>query len=231
MGHLLDRPIWSALTSRHTQLAEGGDLARRYLPAASPFIATRDDGPEALAAFAALIGPDTSQVLLQADPIVLPEGIATEVAAAGVQMVTERLAPAIPDGRIEPLTRADAQEMLDLASLTKPGPFTLRAQDLGDFWGIRIDGRLAVMAGERLKQDGWSELSGVATHPDYRGRGLARRLSLHVAHHIAARGERPYLHAYASNAVAISLYESMGFVLRTPMNVAVVKRSQPRSPG
>ncbi len=224
MRHVLDRPIWTALTSRHAHLAEGDELARRYLAEVSPFIAARDDSPEALAAFARLVSPTGTQILLQADPITLPAGIATELAAPGVQMVAENLAPAIPDDRIVRLTPADAQEMLDLALLTKPGPFTLRSQDLGAFWGIRIDGRLAAMAGERMQQDGWSELSGVATHPDYRARGLARILSLHVANLIAARGDHPYLHAWADNAVAIALYEAIGFTLRRMMNVAVVKR-------
>lgn len=85
-----------------------------------------------------------------------------------------------------------------LASLTKPGPFTLEAPSLGDFWGIRIDGRLAAMAGERMRQPGCPELSGVCTHPDFRG--LARLLSVFVAGRIAARGEVAYLHAYDSNA-------------------------------
>ena len=38
----------------------------------------------------------------------------------------------------------------------------------GDFWGVRDNGRLIAMAGERLKLDGMSEVSGVCTHPDLR---------------------------------------------------------------
>ncbi|TGP83828.1 GNAT family N-acetyltransferase, partial [Mesorhizobium sp. M8A.F.Ca.ET.218.01.1.1] len=95
-------------------------------------------------------------------------------------------------------------------SLTKPGPFTLEALSLGEFWGVKIDGRLAAMAGERMKQPGYSELSGVCSHPDFRGGGLARLLSLFVANRIVARGEVPYLHAFANNAAAIRLYESIG---------------------
>ncbi|TPI32384.1 hypothetical protein FJW07_27525 [Mesorhizobium sp. B3-1-9] len=108
-----------------------------------------------------------------------------------------------------------------LASLTKPGPFTPEALSLGDFWGIRIDGRLAVMAGERMRQPGCPELSGVCTHPDFRVGG--RRLSVFVAGRIAARGEVAYLHAYDSNAAAIGLYESIGFRLRNRMNMAMAR--------
>jgi predicted GNAT family acetyltransferase len=109
--------------------------------------------------------------------------------------------------------------------LTKPGPFTLQAQALGTFWGVKSDRRLIAMAGERLKQPGFTELSGVCTHPDFRGRGLGRTLSVFVANQIAARGETPYLHSYATNAEAIALYESIGFRIRTTLNVVVARRA------
>lgn len=132
----------------------------------------------------------------------------------------------VSDERVQRLTRDDAAEMLALALVTKPGPFTLEALSLGDFWGVKIEGRLAAMAGERMKQPGYTELSGVCSHPEFRGGGLGRLLSLFVANRIAARGEVPYLHAYASNTTAIGLYESIGFRLRSMMNVAVVQRAE-----
>ena len=132
---------------------------------------------------------------------------------------------AVTDERVQQLTQDDADEMLALASLTKPGPFTLKALSLGEFWGVKINGRLAAMAGERMKQPGYSELSGVCSHPDFRGGGLGRLLSVFVANRIFARGEVPYLHAYASNANAVRLYRSIGFRLSAEMNVAVVQRA------
>jgi predicted GNAT family acetyltransferase len=147
--------------------------------------------------------------------------------ASGVQMVLKRAPPRVSDARIARLTDADAAEMLELATLTKPGPFTLRAQALGDFYGIREDGRLIAMAGERMKQEGFTEISGVCAHPDFRRRGLARLASIFVAHRILERGETPYLHAFATNAAAIDLYEAIGFKLRTMVNVAVIGRAVP----
>ena len=52
---LLKRVVWSALTSRHAQFSQGGDLARRFDPAISPFAAAANNSPEALAALAELI--------------------------------------------------------------------------------------------------------------------------------------------------------------------------------
>jgi predicted GNAT family acetyltransferase len=90
--------------------------------------------------------------------------------------------------------------------------------------GLRIEGRLAAMAGQRMRFPGHVEVSGVCTHPDFRGRGLARRLSAAVTADLQRRGEQPFLHAWATNTAAIALYESLGFVTRAPVNVAMLRR-------
>ena len=225
MRHVLDRPVWSALETRHQAFAQGGALARRYPSSIVPFAASAADDTESLQALQALVASGESVILLQADAIALPAELAAISTASGVQMVLDAPLQAVSDERVQQLTQDDAAEMLALASLTKPGPFTLRALSLGDFWGIKVDGRLAAMAGERMKQPGYTELSGVCSHPEFRGGGLGRLLSVFVANQIVARGEVPYLHAYATNAAAISLYESIGFKLRSPMHVAVVQRA------
>ena len=115
--------------------------------------------------------------------------------------------------------------MLALAKLTEPGPFTMKAQALGAFFGVRIDGRIAAMAGERMQLTDYAEMSGVCTHPDFRGRGLARLLSIFVTHEILARGQTPFLHAWAGNTPAIRLYESIGYELRSPMHVAAIRKA------
>ena len=224
MSHVLDRPVWNALSTRHAALAQGGSLAKRYAPDIHPFASSRDESPESLRGLAGIAVPGETLIFLQADEFVLPPGFATTMTAFGVQMIAERHMPEIGDERIVPLGEADAADMLELATLTRPGPFTLRAQALGDFWGIRENGRLIAMAGERLKQEGCTELSGVATHPDFQGKGLGRLMTLYAAGKIFAKGEQPFLHTYAANSVAIGLYESIGFRLRTRMNVAAIER-------
>jgi len=226
MVHVLDRPAWSALTGPHAALAEGELRALRYRADTVPFAAARDDSDESLAALAALPRPGEMMVLVEANALVLPPGLAVEHTDSVVQMVLEQTPQPEADARIELLTWADAQEMLELAILAEPGPFTLKAQELGAFYGIRVDGRLVAMAGQRMRQVGYAELSGVCTHPDFRGSGLARRLSIFVMQLILARGERPYLHAWASNTAAIRLYESIGFTLRAMMNLAMLKKVQ-----
>jgi predicted GNAT family acetyltransferase len=115
--------------------------------------------------------------------------------------------------------------MLALAALTRPGPYARNTWRMGRYVGIRINGRLAAMAGERLRFPGYTEVSGVCTHPDFRGRGLAQRLSRHVAAHIAARGDTAFMHAWRDNTPAITLYQKLGFKLRCEIDLAVLEKT------
>lgn len=224
MSHTLDRPIWSALQTAHAGLAEGDERARRYPPSIVPFAAYADTSRESLDALANLPVADEVMVLVEAEPITIPEGLTVTAENKLVQMVAERPYPRISDSRIEPLTEADAEDMLALATLTKPGPFTLGAQSLGTFWGIKIDGRLVAMGGQRTRQTGFAELSGLCTHPDFQGQGFGKLLFRFVAGEISAREETVYLHAYVANVSAIALYKSLGFNLRAEMNFRAVRR-------
>ena len=221
--HDLDRPVWASL--RHQpHWAVGDERARRFKADINRFAAARDDSAESLAALAELVAPGDDAIYLAEVPrIVVPPGLIVVKEAPGVQMLATRLLA--PDDDVQLLGDADAAEMLALATLTQPGPFLPRTHTMGRFIGIRIDGRLAAMAGERMRFPGHVEVSGVCTHPDFRGRGLARRLSAAATAEIQRRGEQAFLHAWSTNTAAIALYESLGFALRTTVNVAVVKRS------
>jgi predicted GNAT family acetyltransferase len=140
------------------------------------------------------------------------------------QMVAEAIIPGTGDVDFVTLTDMDAPEMRTLAALTKPGPFASLTHRLGGFIGVKREGRLVAMAGERMRLDGFTEVSGVCTHPDHRGRGYAGALMRTVASRMLARGETPFLHSYADNATAIALYESLGFRTRAAINMAVLVR-------
>lgn len=222
---MLDRPAWAALSTRHLALSLGGALARRYAKDVNLFASARDDTAAALTALTDLVQPGERIFVLQVPDIVVPEGFVTLKAAKGVQMIaTRRIQAARPDEGLTKLTDADAPEMLALAKLTEPGPFLARTHVMGEFFGIRMDGRLAAMAGERFRFPGHTEVSGVCTHPDFRHRGLARRLSAAVAARIESRGELPFLHAWKTNRPAIALYESLGFEIRAEVDVKVLER-------
>lgn len=219
----LDRPIWAALIGRQNAVSTGTARARRFVPDIGPFAACASDDDAGLADLAALVAEHGATILLQAGAIPLPPNCRVEMTTGGVQMLLsapERLVAAGDD--LVPLGDGDAAEMLALTTLTAPGPFAPHTHTLGRYWGIRIDGRLAAMAGERFALDGFVEISAVCTHPDFRGRGLAARLVSKVARDILVRGEEPFLHTLAGNADAIRLYENLGFTVRRELTVSVL---------
>lgn len=197
--HPLDRPVWSALASRQRALALGGGLARRFDPVFGPFAAAADDSPEALDALAELIPPGGRVILLQANGRLPPRGAAIERTAAALQMV---------------------------ATAFRPADRGIMVERLGDFFGVRERGRLVAMAGERMKPEGFTEVSAVCVHPEHRGRGYAAQLASRVTSRILERGEAAFLHVYAVNAGAIALYEALGFAVRREVTMTALARPE-----
>jgi ribosomal protein S18 acetylase RimI-like enzyme len=223
LAHPLDRPAWSALTTGWSHLALGDGRALQLAPQYGPFAAAADLSPANMAALSGFeIGPDGLWLVETEETAAPPPGLAIKLQAVVNQMVAQAITP--DDSRtgeaefeVVALTEADAAEMRALAHLTRPGPFAERTHQLGDFIGVKLDGKLAAMAGERMRPAGFSEVSGVCTLPEHRGKGYAAKLMRIVARRILERGETPFLHAYASNTGAIRLYETLGFALRRPM--------------
>jgi ribosomal protein S18 acetylase RimI-like enzyme len=219
---ILDNPVWAALTGPHARFAEVDGAAARYEADLTPFAALADDAdPRAWADLATLIGPGRS-ALLTGPALRAPDGWEVLGADEGVQLVDVAV-EAEPDAEAVLLGDSDFADMLDLVTRTRPGPFLPRAMELGAFLGIRRDGKLIAMAGERIQPPGWTEISAVCTDPDHRGQGLAARLVRAVAAGIRGRGDTPMLHAAATNVGAIRLYQALGFEPRTRTRFAVVK--------
>ena len=224
MRHPLDRPVWSALTTRQAPLSLGDARALRFAPDYAAFGAAADEEPASQAALGALVPPDGELWLVETHPPPPPPGTVVIKNALCWQMIAETVTPGEPGFEVTPLTDADGPQVLALATLTQPGPFFARTHQLGDFVGVKQGGRLVAMAGERMRPTGFTEVSGVCTHPDHRSRGYGGGLMRIVAERILARGETPFLHVYATNVGAIALYQSLGFDLRSEITAAVVTR-------
>ncbi|HEY6815915.1 MAG TPA: GNAT family N-acetyltransferase, partial [Croceibacterium sp.] len=196
----------------------------RIDPAYGPFAATRDGGEAAQAALlATLLGPNDRIGVVERVAWPAPSG--TRVLGGGdlVQMVFDGPLLDVPDDpRIELLGEADAEEMAALAFATEPGPWSSATHRYGAYYGIRIDGRLASMAGERMRLPGLAELSGVSTWPEFRGQGLAAVLVRRVVRGFIERGDTPFLHCYAANVGAVALYEKLGFRVRAGMSFTIL---------
>lgn len=210
----LERPVWAMLTGPQAHLSVARGEAVRIDPRFGPFAAARDRSGAAQAALAATLkGPEDTIWLVEREEWPAPPGTRVVRVAPLVQMIAEKPAPLRDeDGPFVALGAADVGEMTDLALATEPGPWGPLTHRYGQFWGIRENGRLLAMAGERMRPaPGLAEVSGVCTWPDQRGRGLAGALIRRVMADQTARGDMPYLHSYSGNAGAIRLYQSLGF--------------------
>ena len=215
MTDLLDNPVWASLTGPHRDLAESQGQAFRYAPDVSPFIGVPDHPTaEVWDDLRDLVGPGGSVVLIGAGRAV-PDDWTVTFHGEGVQLVATDAFETRPWGEAVVLGEADEDEMLDLTARTKPGPFLRRTHTMGSYLGVRREGRLVSMAGERLHPPGWTEISAVCTDPDFRGQGLGTRLVQAVGQNIRDRGDRPMMHASAGNANALRLYQALGFETRT----------------
>jgi ribosomal protein S18 acetylase RimI-like enzyme len=227
--HPLDNPVLSSLTGEHARFAERRGNVLRYPVDVCPFVAMPDEVGEADWADAAdLLGPG-NMLALAGIPIPPPADWEVTMIGEGVQMTGEHLVVAA-DPEAVPLGRADVPEMLDLTARAKPGPFLPRTYELGVYLGIRRNGKLVAMAGERLHPDGWTEISAVCTDEAWRGHGFGGRLILAVGAAIRARGEVPFLHALATNP-AIGLYEKLGFRHRRGIDFAAARIPEIQLPG
>lgn len=219
---MLDNPIWSALTTAHAHFAEGDALARRYPPAVTPLAGLVEQTPEAYAALAKLV-PVGGQAGFFRDVLPdPPEGWVVVYRCDMRQMHCTKPTP-MPENGITTLGPADVPAMAELVQATDPGPFGPRTIEFGTFYGIRDNGRLIAMAGERIHPGPYAEVSAVCTHPDYRGRGYAAALVAAVTRGMIARGDLPMLHVREGNP-AVRVYEQVGYTTERRLGLLIVRR-------
>ena len=227
--HPLDNVIWQALTTRQAEFAEALGQARRFVPEITSLCAFAEPTEQGYESLAALAGPGGNAAVFLDEPYQPRPGWDHAGGASLLQMVcgNGNGGCASQPGESEPveLSVADVPEMLELAALTKPGPFGSRTRELGNYIGIRREGKLVAMAGERMKVPGYAEVSAVCTHPEHTGRGYAQMLMSEVMRRIRERGETPFLHVRQDNARAIKIYERLGFRTRVVRHYAVLRRT------
>lgn len=219
---VLDEPVEQSLAGQHARFARRLGGAATYHADVATFssVSTGRDA-EGWTDLAGLLGPGAFADMFNC-PAVPPPGWDPVFSLEGRQMIWPGGArPDLPgpesDTGVVELGADSVPEMLDLVARTEPGPFWPRTHELGAYLGLRDDGALVAMAGERLRPPGWTEISAVCTLPDARGRGHAARLVSALVTRIVARGERPFLHVAETNAGAIALYERLGFRTRRQM--------------
>ncbi|KAB0632539.1 GNAT family N-acetyltransferase [Burkholderia latens] len=225
-SHPLDNAIWHALAGEQHRFALGNEHARRFPPALAPFAGLADRSPAAFDALRELIGAHGPAALVTPDELPTPPRLSAVWRAVLHQMIWQGTLDDAQARAFEHvrLTEANVPEMLELIATTEPGPFGPRTVEFGGFIGVRRQGRLVAMAGQRLRAGGHTEISAVCVDTAFRGQGLAAGLIRALIATIRARGETPFLHVLTSNHVAIDRYRALGFVLRRDMHLLALGR-------
>lgn len=207
----LDNPFWSSLRSWHRAIAlREGDVAR-YPPEFAPFLGVASADTDIADALASLVAPDESVLLLGVAPERVPAGWRLEASDDLAQMTCSAPIPPVDGPEVIELSDAHREDVLALTALVYPHYFRPRTMDLGRYCGIYQDGRLAAMIGERLGIDAAREISAICTHPDFNGRGYARRLIARLTNDNLERGCLPFLHVSHRNHRAMRLYQQIGY--------------------
>ena len=213
--HPLANPIWESLRSRHRAFAHSAGDVARYPAEVAPFLGVASGDADATDALEALVAPGESVYLLGPVPRA-PDGWELKPYAQLAQM--ERTAPLeVVDGpEVIPLGPEHRDDVLALTALVYPHYFRPRTMEMGRYFGIYLpdnsgEVRLAAITGERMGTDTHVELSAICTHPDFLGRGYARRLVALLINDLLSQGLTPFLHVSYENPRALALYRQIGF--------------------
>ena len=210
-SHLLDNITWHALSGSQARYAVGTDTVRRYARDFSPLVGLANPEQPNFAALAQFCEPGEHFYCFGWSGGA-PSGWQIDAEVNLLKMLWDAEMPAIDEApEAVALGQEHLTQVLELVKQTRPGPFGPRTMELGENFGCFEGERLVAMAGERLHAGTLREISGVCTHPDFRGRGLARRLMLKLVRRQMLRNETPFLHVLQENTMARRLYERMGF--------------------
>ncbi len=223
----LDNPVWEALCSKQSYFNTGSQLVKYFPANVAPFLGLQNWANTDLPELTNQLPADRSFSVMIAREVILPTTLEIVFTTPLYQLYCPVLIPFDnPAGfAFRKLQSADVAQMLELTETTKPGPFYKRTIDFGNYIGIFNNNKLIAMAGERLKVNGYTEVSAICTHPDFLGKGYASFLLSNISEQIIKEGNIPFLHVRKDNSRAIEVYKKLGFQIRADVYFAIFKNT------
>jgi GNAT superfamily N-acetyltransferase len=208
----LDNPVWHSLSEVHQNFAITHTNIKLYHPDYCPF-----GGYEVnknISDFIDEYSKLTDNFFIVGDKPTFSNSLSLKNELVCRQMILEHKIETGVKNEIVKLGEEHANELFRLVNFVQPGYFRGKTFFLGDYYGIFSNSELVAVTGERMKMNGYTEISAVVTHPEHAGNGYAKQLVAFTVNKVLGQKKTPYLHVAETNTLAIKLYEKLGFKTR-----------------
>lgn len=210
--HVLDNPVWFALTEKQSRYCIDYGNVKFYKTDYAPFGAfiNSENTAEVILKHSKLI----KDFFIVGNIPIMPPKFKPAIKYVGLQMILrEKIKLPITETVIE-LQEKHLEDLMGLIKLVYPHFFKEKTSKLGRYYGIYKSNILVSVVGERMQTKHFTEISAVATHPDYLGNGYAKQLITYASNKIFEDNKTPFLHVDETNLGPINLYKKLGFIVR-----------------
>lgn len=140
----------------------------------------------------------------------------------------------ISDDNIRRLKMSDMNEIRELYTIAYPGNwFDSRMVETGKYFGYFMGKRLTGISGVHVYSSEYriAALGNIATHPDFRGRKIAYKLTSVLCNDLLKNVDIIGLNVKSDNPAAIRCYENIGFRIRSSFDECFIMNNAFKKPG
>jgi GNAT superfamily N-acetyltransferase len=209
--HLLDNPVWAALTNDQEACAVGAGPARRYPNDIAPFVGVESERVNATQHVGDLVARGETVYFLGVCPE-LDSRWRIETRQDVFQFVVDRELAGSVGHAVDKMLADEGDVLHSLAVLAYPNFYRARTHTLGTFHGVRNEAGLVAMIGERMRVPDHQELSTLCVRPGFLRRGYGAATLLTAARAVQVAGRRLFCHTVRGNDPILTLLQGLGIV-------------------